>query len=90
MGAVCHDLVNDFECECPHGFSGKRCQIKDNLCEPNPCINGNCVDVLFNHQCICKAGWTGTFCDVNIDDCAKQPCKNGASCHDLVNFINQI
>uniref|UniRef100_A0A7E4V9G4 Protein crumbs n=1 Tax=Panagrellus redivivus TaxID=6233 RepID=A0A7E4V9G4_PANRE len=85
LGATCHDLVNDFECECPHGFSGKRCHIKDDLCNPNPCANGKCIDTLFDRQCICKAGWTGPYCDVNIDDCAAQPCKNGASCRDLEN-----
>uniref|UniRef100_A0A914YVY8 Sushi, von Willebrand factor type A, EGF and pentraxin domain-containing protein 1 n=1 Tax=Panagrolaimus superbus TaxID=310955 RepID=A0A914YVY8_9BILA len=85
LGATCHDLVNDFECTCPNGFSGKRCHIKDNLCEPNPCINGKCVDTLFDRLCICKAGWIGQFCDVNIDDCEVQPCKNGATCRDMEN-----
>ncbi|KAL3108453.1 hypothetical protein niasHT_015375 [Heterodera trifolii] len=86
LGAKCHDLVNDFECECPHGFSGKRCQIKDNLCDPNPCLNaGQCVDTLFDRHCVCRQGWTGAFCEQELNECEQNPCKNGASCRDLEN-----
>lgn len=82
LGAKCHDLVNDFECECPHGFIGKRCHIKEDLCEPNPCLNGVCVDLLFDRHCLCKPGWNGSFCEENIDECASSPCLNGATCRD--------
>ncbi|CAD5227116.1 unnamed protein product [Bursaphelenchus xylophilus] len=85
LGAVCHDLVNDFECECPHGFTGKRCHIKEDLCHPNPCANGDCVDRLFDRECICHEGWTGTHCDQNIDECASAPCRNGGTCRDKEN-----
>ncbi|KAI1733257.1 EGF-like domain-containing protein [Ditylenchus destructor] len=85
LGATCHDLINDFECECPHGFSGKRCHVKDDLCEPNPCLNGMCVDLLFDRHCVCKPGWRGAFCEENIDECATNPCMNGATCRDKEN-----
>ncbi|KAK0398751.1 hypothetical protein QR680_002734 [Steinernema hermaphroditum] len=82
LNATCHDLVNDFECDCPKGFSGKRCHIKENLCDPDPCVHGLCVDTLFEQKCVCKPGWTGEFCEKNIDDCENQPCQNGATCRD--------
>uniref|UniRef100_A0A183C3F6 EGF-like domain-containing protein n=1 Tax=Globodera pallida TaxID=36090 RepID=A0A183C3F6_GLOPA len=86
LGAKCHDLNNDFECECPHGFSGKRCQIKDDLCDPTPCLNGGqCVDSLFDRHCVCRPGWNGTFCEQEQNECEPNPCKNGASCRDLEN-----
>lgn len=59
LGANCSDLVADFKCDCPTGFSGKRCQEKIDLCASNPCKHGVCVDKFFSHQCICEPGWTG-------------------------------
>lgn len=82
LGAVCHDLVNDFECECPHGFGGKRCQVKQDLCQPDPCVHGDCLDRLFQRECVCRPGWTGPNCDQNVDECAAQPCRNGGLCRD--------
>lgn len=86
MNATCTDLVNDFRCECPPGFTGKRCHEKINLCAHNPCVNGLCVDMLHTQRCICEPGWTGELCDVKIDQCASHPCFNGATCKDKVYF----
>ncbi|VDM57880.1 unnamed protein product [Angiostrongylus costaricensis] len=79
VNATCVDLVNDYECHCPKGFKGKRCNIKEDLCASAPCTHGLCVDTLFDRRCVCNEGWTGENCDVNIDDCAPQPCKNGGT-----------
>lgn len=62
LGAACTDLVNDFKCACPSGFTGKRCETKIDLCADSPCENGICVDKLFSRQCVCHPGWTGRFC----------------------------
>ena len=59
LGANCTDLIDNFKCDCPHGFTGKRCQEKVDLCTPSPCENGVCIDKLFTHECICFPGWTG-------------------------------
>lgn len=59
VGAKCNDLINDFSCDCPQGFSGKRCHIKVDMCKPNFCQNGICVDRIFYSECICNPGWTG-------------------------------
>ncbi|KAF8796737.1 Fibropellin-1 like protein [Argiope bruennichi] len=81
----CTDLVNDFKCDCPPGFAGKRCERKIDLCLTDPCVNGVCVDRLYSHECICDPGWTGKSCDNNINECAENPCENGGQCIDLVN-----
>jgi hypothetical protein len=50
LGANCTDLVNDFLCECPLGFGGKRCESKMDLCETSECVNGACVDKFFRYE----------------------------------------
>ncbi|CAL2041937.1 unnamed protein product [Caenorhabditis brenneri] len=85
LNATCVDLINDYKCECPTGFSGKRCHIKDNLCSSSPCIHGLCIDKLYSRECLCEPGWTGANCDENIDECAASPCQNDAKCHDEIN-----
>lgn len=87
LNANCTDLVNDYQCACPTGFIGKRCQIKEDLCAASSgtCAHGICVDRLFEHYCLCEPGWTGALCDVNMDDCGTMPCLNGATCRDDVN-----
>lgn len=77
LGANCTDLVADFKCACPSGFTGKRCHEKIDLCLSNPCMHGVCVDRLFSSQCACSPGWTGASCDINMNDCAGNPCEVG-------------
>ena len=60
LNSTCHDLINDFECECPRSFGGKRCHVKEDLCDPSPCMNdGLCVDELFDRKCVCLPGYKG-------------------------------
>ena len=50
-GAECTDLVHDFACTCPRGFSGKRCEQKVDLCQTEAqCVNGFCIDRLFYYE----------------------------------------
>lgn len=41
-GARCTDLINDFRCDCPRGFFGKRCSSDVDECASNPCVHGSC------------------------------------------------
>ncbi|MGB0588689.1 MAG: lamin tail domain-containing protein [Myxococcota bacterium] len=87
-GGACNDdgVLNDFNCVCPPGFSGKECRDNDDDCAPNPCDNdGICIDGVDGYECKCVPGFEGTECQINIDDCDPSPCQNLASCNDLVN-----
>ena len=72
-GSNCTDLVNDFSCSCPPGFTGKRCHEKTDLCLSEPCKHGICVGRLYRHECVCHAGWMSKACDMKINDCAIEP-----------------
>lgn len=84
LGANCTDLVNDFVCDCPPGFTGKRCHQKVDLCGVDPCVHGVCVDRLFYSECLCQPGWEGQTCERNVDDCLSSPCANNGVCIDAV------
>lgn len=58
-GGTCTDLVNGYQCTCPVGYLGQRCENRVNPCSLNRCSNGDCVDAypmdLF--RCICSPGY---------------------------------
>lgn len=73
-------IKHDFECKCPHGFTGKNssvvCDLEINLCYSNPCgNNGVCVSLESSFMCLCDEGFTGRFCEFNLNTikcCADQ------------------
>lgn len=71
LNATCIDGVNDFTCDCPPGFRGKRCEIKNQLCHDDPCVHGKCVDRMYEFQCVCEDGWSGIInfiiCDTSME-----------------------
>eukprot|EP00730_Choanoeca_flexa_P004660 TRINITY_DN11764_c0_g1_i4.p1 TRINITY_DN11764_c0_g1~~TRINITY_DN11764_c0_g1_i4.p1 ORF type:complete len:2164 (+),score=402.21 TRINITY_DN11764_c0_g1_i4:76-6567(+) len=76
-GGKCRSYGTMFECECPFGFSGERCEIND-LCNAtnNPCdvTSTTCATYSYGALCECKPGFapmTGsmTAC-ADIDECA--------------------
>lgn len=68
--ATCLNKVNNFECVCPLGYTGKDCSINIDECDPTPCADGaTCIDGINEFTCVCQPGLTGKLCDVNIDDC---------------------
>uniref|UniRef100_A0A1I8FU46 Notch n=1 Tax=Macrostomum lignano TaxID=282301 RepID=A0A1I8FU46_9PLAT len=68
-------------CQCPFGYSGRRCESPVNPCDSNPCRRGGtCVAGLANgdptnYTCLCKPGFQGPHCEANINECA-----NGGAC----------
>ncbi|CAH3127345.1 unnamed protein product [Pocillopora meandrina] len=62
---------NTFECICPPGVTGDRCQVRKyqslDPCSEYPCANdGTCVDNGNNtFKCICPPGVTGDRCQVH-------------------------
>ena len=78
-------LVNDYDCDCQDGLTGKSCEININDCQPDPCEHGKCFDKIGDYECQCEPGYEGTRCEKNIDDCRADSCLNGGECQDLVN-----
>ena len=86
-GGTCTPLggVGQFECSCPMGYTGERCQDLVDNCVSGVCLNGGeCINALNSFSCHCAQGFTGGFCEVDIDECASYPCKNGGLCVDKV------
>uniref|UniRef100_A0A915BTY2 Cadherin domain-containing protein n=3 Tax=Parascaris TaxID=6254 RepID=A0A915BTY2_PARUN len=66
-GVQCVNLHNDFYCSCPHGFTGKTCQLRGEWdpCSPNPCGDfGKCIRLPQSPTfiCNCSHGYSGTSC----------------------------
>ncbi|CAC5421112.1 Delta-like protein 1,Fibropellin-3,Protein crumbs homolog 2,Slit homolog 1 protein,Protein crumbs homolog 1,Neurogenic locus Notch protein,Neurogenic locus notch homolog protein 3,Protocadherin Fat 4,Sushi, von Willebrand factor type A, EGF and pentraxin domain-containing protein 1,Fibropellin-1,Neurogenic locus notch homolog protein 2,Protein crumbs,Neurogenic locus notch homolog protein 1 [Mytilus coruscus] len=78
--------MNDFNCNCKSGFTGKRCDTDIDECRSRPCSNGGtCIDRVNRYICHCRTGYTGQICEKDIDDCVNHPCKHGGTCIDHVN-----
>ena len=46
------DQVNGFQCTCPSGYFGDRCQSERDECAPQPCMNGGTCHVSIHQYCI--------------------------------------
>ncbi|XP_056150373.1 protein jagged-2b isoform X2 [Lampris incognitus] len=86
-GGTCMNTEPDeYHCACPHGYSGKTCQIVEHACSSNPCANGGtCHEVSSGFQCHCPPGWEGPTCASDMDECASRPCAQGGTCIDREN-----
>ncbi|XP_063687583.1 neurogenic locus notch homolog protein 2-like isoform X2 [Bolinopsis microptera] len=73
-----------FQCKCPDGYLGARCEIPNKrVCSPNPCQNGGtCSPSGGSPSCICPSGYTGPLCDKR-DFCLPNPCKPGHVCENF-------
>ena len=74
--------TGDFECKCPWGWTGKRCEICLTECASNPCpSNKKCkAKYLGGYECVCPADKVGLDCEIQNDLCASEPCLNGGVC----------
>ncbi|XP_078673202.1 MAM and LDL-receptor class A domain-containing protein 1-like [Branchiostoma floridae x Branchiostoma belcheri] len=82
-GAVCEDLLFDFNCVCAPGWDGPTCETNVNECASSPCQhNGQCLDGVNGYTCSCTSAWTGDNCEFAASQaaCAAYPCQNGGVC----------
>ena len=61
------DMPEGFECQCPPGYEGTRCEIDIDYCASDPCLNGaTCLDLVEGYECQCPPGWEGTNCEFGM------------------------
>ena len=61
------DGIAHYNCSCPAGFSGSRCQTNVDDCLSDPCMhNGTCVDGVAGYLCNCQLGFRGDDCEIDI------------------------
>ena len=84
---TCDDQIDKYECTCPEGRLGIRCDEDFDECLSAPCLNNayDCTHGLMNVNCNCTSGFTGHYCEIDIDECASTPCvgkTENATCVD--------
>ena len=79
-GGICKNFLNNFECVCPPGRAGTKCEDDIDECLSVPCSeNGNCTNTVGSYTCSCFSGFVGEHCDLQ-DPCFPSPCKNNGRC----------
>ncbi|EGD75074.1 notch-1 [Salpingoeca rosetta] len=80
-GGDCVDIPGEgFECMCPPGYDGQRCEINVDECaqQAEPCGPGVCVDGINEYTCNCTGtGFRGDVCDEPVM-CTAVPPPNAA------------
>ncbi|XP_072013269.1 uncharacterized protein [Amphiura filiformis] len=89
-GGQCNRITNSFECTCPAGFSGNKCQDRTTTtaCSSSPCLNGGvCTASISGYACTCISGYTGPRCETAppSNACSSAPCLNGGNCQTFNN-----
>nr|XP_012234819.1 PREDICTED: cadherin-related tumor suppressor [Linepithema humile] len=75
-------VLHEMNCKCRDGFTGDRCEKRQDPCSPNPCLlGGQCRRLGYDFQCTCPMDRDGKLCELERGDaCASNPCRNGGSC----------
>ncbi|XP_015435266.1 PREDICTED: cadherin-related tumor suppressor [Dufourea novaeangliae] len=75
-------MMHEMTCKCRDGFTGDRCERRQDPCSPNPCLlGGQCRRLGYDFQCTCPIDREGKLCELERGDaCASNPCRNGGSC----------
>ncbi|XP_071041274.1 neurogenic locus notch homolog protein 2 isoform X3 [Parasteatoda tepidariorum] len=89
-GGECNiDKDSDFKCECPIGYEGSTCSIKNNCGDGDDCPGGRCERIEENNLkiCTCSEGkyWNEEErrCEDEKLPCTPNPCKNHGLCEIL-------
>ncbi|KAK9298595.1 hypothetical protein QLX08_008094 [Tetragonisca angustula] len=75
-------MMHEMTCKCRDGFTGDKCDRRQDPCSPNPCLlGGQCRRMGYDFQCTCPIDREGKLCELERGDaCASNPCRNGGSC----------
>lgn len=63
-GGECVDLIGNFKCICPVGYSGSLCEEAKDHCTPSPCLHGTCLNTPGGYYCHCPQGRSGQHCEL--------------------------
>lgn len=90
----CVDRIGGYQCVCPPGYVGKRCEGDVNECLSDPCDprgSYNCIQLTNSYRCECRTGYTGTdvhlaACKI-IAVCMCAGCERCANCDTHILFL---
>jgi len=55
-----------YSCDCEDGYSGDKCEINIDDCNPNTCLNGGTyTDRINSFKCEYVDGFTGSICQTS-------------------------
>lgn len=59
--------MDDYQCECPSGYTDRHCETEINECDSTPCKHGAiCHDQVAGYTCECPLGYSGFDCEVRF------------------------